>query len=288
VALATIGSGLSPAERTFAAFFAPRGIVALSVAAIAGDELARAVDQRGAAGASIDWLERLAADGSRLEMMMFLSIVATVFLAGAVSPLLAGALGVRAGQAGGVILVGGHALGVAMARALRERGVPVRVVDSNRYRVEAARAAGAEVLEGDATDLRWMDDAVVTPEFGWVIAWTGNDTVDRVVARWGDDRFGAGLAGIWSDGAVKPDMAGFEIGGGRLLGETIDAIESGRLTLAALDDAEPIGTAIGGIAANRFTLNRAPVTLGGEGVVRLGVRPAPSGAGSASPVLVPA
>jgi NhaP-type Na+/H+ or K+/H+ antiporter len=282
VAAATIGSTLSFNEKAFAALFAPRGIVALSVAAIAGDELVRATAERAKAGPVSERIAALAADAPRLELVMFLSIVTTVFLATAVSPLLARALRVRAGQAGGLVLVGGHALSLALARLLREHGGRVRVVDSNHYRAEVARAAGLDVVEGDATDLRWMDDAVVTPELGSVIAWTGNDTVDRVVARWGEERFGAGHAGIWSDGAMKPDMAALEIGGGRLLGETIDAIEGGRLVIAALSDTDPVEAAIGGIAAGQFRLGRSPETVANAATVRIGVRAANGGGAAPS------
>jgi hypothetical protein len=130
-------------------------------------------------------------------------------------------------------------------------------VDTNPIRIAAARAAAGPDIEayvGDATDTRWLDDVVMTPEFGWVIGWTGNDTVDRVVARWGEDRLGRGHAGIWSDGATKADMMENEIGGGRLLSDTVDAVEGGRLVVAPVEPTD--GSTFGSIEGRKFRLTR--------------------------------
>lgn len=282
VFLATFGSKLSHAERAFAALFAPRGIVALSVAAIAAAELREVAGPDGQVDPGApSWLANIAAEGSRLELVMFLTIAVTVFMGTAVSPLIARILGVRAGQASGVVLIGGNPLAISLAKLLKSLCVHVRVVDANPLRVAAAKAVGVEAFQGDATDARWLDDVVNTPEMGWLIAWTGNDTVDRVAARWGEERFGSGSAGIWSAGAVKPDWANMELGGGRLLADAIDGVESGSLEVRAEQGtAAKESTAFACIEDGRFRLLPKGAQRNGEEVKLITLAPVSSTPGA--------
>ncbi|HWB20401.1 MAG TPA: cation:proton antiporter, partial [Phycisphaerales bacterium] len=137
VLLSTWGSRLSRRERLFAATFAPRGIVALSVAAVASAELHETASGEGLDAVALNatsWV----ADIDRLDRIVFIVIVGTVLLASTISPLIAWLFNVHAGRGNAVLLLGAHPLSVAFARALGAVGIDVRLVDSNMIRVAEA------------------------------------------------------------------------------------------------------------------------------------------------------
>lgn len=99
VFISTWRSRMDMRERVFAATFAPRGIVALSVIAVASDELARTL-QEGTTNLDAGILQAAMADIGRLDLLMFVVIAGTVLLASVLSPVFAWVLGVRAGEGG--------------------------------------------------------------------------------------------------------------------------------------------------------------------------------------------
>ncbi len=274
IGLSTIGSKLTLRERVFASFFAPRGIVALSVATVAASKLdgALALSVKGEAPG---WVAAMTGDAARFEIVIFAVIAGTVGAGTLLAPLMAIVLGVRVGRGNAVLLVGGHALSIALAKTLREHGVHARIIDSNAMRVAEASGAGIEAMQGDATDSRWLDDAGAPHDAGWALAWTGNDTVDQVVARWGEERFGPEHAAIWSQTALRPQMQRLEIGGSRLLSDAIDLVERGRAVVSMAPDAECFSSVIGWI--DHGTLSLASTTSrrprAGDGVRFFGLRP---------------
>ncbi|MDX2130591.1 MAG: sodium:proton antiporter [Planctomycetota bacterium] len=210
VFLSTIGSVLTLRERIFAGTFAPRGIVALSVAAVAAAEL------RG--GTPAPEGDAPPSDAERLELIMFTVIAGTVLLASTISPLLVRLLRVQAGEGRALILVGGHSLSIALAKRLAAHDVATRVIDTNDSRVASAALAGVNAIEGDATDARWMDDVGAPPDAGWLLAWTGNPDVDRFAVRWAAERFGPAHAVLWSATPVGGPPSGGDIGWGEPIG----------------------------------------------------------------------
>ena len=226
VLVSTIGSPLEMRERVFAAFLAPRGIVAASVASLAATQL------RGAG-------PELAMGAARFEVLMLLVIVTTVAIAGTFAGPVAALLKVEAGQPGGVLIVGAHGLGVSMGSALREAGVAVLMVDSNETRVAAAEAAGLPAVRGDATDTAWLDEHAIGAGAGWAITWTGNPVVDRVVSRWGQTRFGQGRVATWTVGGLTRSLPEDDKSGLRALLETIDRVQSGRAVVRKWDGEAP-------------------------------------------------
>ncbi|MCI0345398.1 MAG: cation:proton antiporter, partial [Chloroflexi bacterium] len=178
VLASTTSSGLSWNEKVFACFFAPRGIVALSVATVVAADLASTLS---ASPESARYAQAaIAADVARLERVMFVVIAGSVLVATTLSPLLAWLLRVRAGRGNAVVLIGAHALSVEFARALHKRGIHVRLIDTNAARAAEVSRDGHDVVIGDATDTRWLDDAGAPHDAGWVLAWTGNADVDQV------------------------------------------------------------------------------------------------------------
>ncbi|MGD9791270.1 MAG: cation:proton antiporter [Phycisphaerales bacterium] len=196
VFVSTIRSRLSVNERLFAGLFAPRGIVAASMASVAAVRLSLPEEELATASESAIAISRHA---QQIETLVFLVIFVTVAFAGSAGGLVASILRVRAGVRNAVVIVGAHKLGQQLATQLVRRKVPVLLIDTNSDRVNAAARAGIPTVEGDATDPRWMDEAVFRPDQGWLVAWTGNVDVDRVVRRWGIERLGEGHAGAWPE-----------------------------------------------------------------------------------------
>jgi len=230
---ALVGSHLSARERAFACLFAPRGIVALSVAVIAAGDIAAFAAAEGAESISgtMVHLDRLVRDAASFERVMFIVIAGSVCWASLVGPLLARGLGVGGNRPTGVLLVGGHALSIRTGAVLKQLGVEVTIVDSRYDHAMRAEAAGVRSVRGDATDLRWLEEQVGCDDVGLVLSWTGNKDVDFTVARWAGERFGKSEAALWAVGQVPPDANWTELGGGRLLGEVMDEFESGRWRL---------------------------------------------------------
>lgn len=241
VAVGAYGSALSVRERLFAAFLAPRGIVAASLASIVAIEFAslasvfrqtaRELPEVAEAAELVRYADRIQAEGQTIEIMMFMVIVVTVALGGILAGPVASLLGVRAGRPNGLAIIGAHRLGRELAAALAKEKIPVRLVDTNANNIAAAKSMGLSATLGDATDLRWLDEMVGTPETGWVLAATGNADVDTVIWRWGSQRFGAGHAFRW---AQRPGEGSSEeetvpaIGDQRPLPEVLADLEAGR------------------------------------------------------------
>jgi len=232
---AMLGSHMESKERWFIASFAPRGIVALSVAVIAAQDLAEFANAPVPASISNTMIDlgRLVRDSASLERIMFIVIAATVLWASAVGPLLARLLRVGGTRPSGLLLVGGHRVSLETARVLHRLGVDITLLDSHYEHVLRAEAASIPNLRGDATDLRWLEDQECCEDLGMLLAWTGNSDVDFTVARWASERLGQKQAAIWATGQMPTNAAWTELGGGRLLHEILDEVESGAWRVAS-------------------------------------------------------
>lgn len=254
VLLSTWHSKLDLRERLFASTFAPRGIVALSVIAVASDELARALNE-GKSNLGASALQATLADIERLDLIMFVVIAGTVLLASVLSPMLAWLLGVRAGEGGTVMLVGAHPISVSLAKQLSRHGVPVRLVDSSEESIDIAATEGVDCIIGDATDTRWLDDFGSPHDIGWVIAWTGNHDVDQLAARWADNRLGKGHTAVWSAKPARGTLEAADISTGQPLAEAIAKFEREHLTCADAKESASLSRVFGWVIGDKFTLN---------------------------------
>ncbi|MGZ6213427.1 MAG: cation:proton antiporter [Candidatus Limnocylindria bacterium] len=126
VALSTFGSSLSPRERAFIAWMAPRGIVA----AATSSTFALGLSQAGIGGGA-----------DKLIPITFIVIVATALLYGLTGGPVARALGVASTGPGGVLLVGATPVGRAIGRILQDRGMTVVLWTGNDEHA-ASRAGG--------------------------------------------------------------------------------------------------------------------------------------------------
>jgi NhaP-type Na+/H+ or K+/H+ antiporter len=184
-------STLGTRERVYIGLFAPRGIVAASVATLA---VARIVEGLNAVPGGPD--PSLLAQVQQLDLVVYLVIGVSVLMATTTALPLGRMLGVLAGPPRGVMIVGAHRLGRETARALASAGVPVVFVDLNLRNCDLALRDGLTVVRADATDPERMTELARVHETGWVFAWTGNDDVDKVVGRWAQGVIGPGLAGV--------------------------------------------------------------------------------------------
>ncbi|MBX3358807.1 MAG: sodium:proton antiporter [Phycisphaeraceae bacterium] len=249
VAVASLGTQLELRERAFAGLFAPRGIVAASVAALAVVRLSAGLESIGTKESAV-WL----AQAQSLDIVVFAIIIVSVVWATVAAWPLGKALGVLAGPPRGVMIVGAHGLGREAARALVAAKVPVLLIDANARRCEVAKRDGLTVAIADATDGEQLGDMVRMHEIGWVFAWTGNDDVDRVVGRWaaktlGKDRVLVGLPeaprakGENGNGGAQQGVRHFE----RMLHDGIVHVSiaepaAGVVPLLSVDDGAPRST----------------------------------------------
>jgi NhaP-type Na+/H+ or K+/H+ antiporter len=156
VAVGTWGSELGGSERAFIAWLAPRGIVAAATASAFGLQLSQA----GVRGA-----------GDILPIA-FITIFATVILYGLTAAPVARLLGLIGAGGQVVLVVGGHAVARAIAKALEEAGVGTRLWTGRFDEQAAAREAGLQAgqarlgvdLASREEELEEVTDALVVTE----------------------------------------------------------------------------------------------------------------------------
>jgi NhaP-type Na+/H+ or K+/H+ antiporter len=168
----TAGSDLSWRERALVGWLAPRGIVAAAVASVAAVEM----DEAGVAG------------GRDLLSLVFLTIAATVVLAGFTAAPVARWLGQRLPGRDTVAILGAGGLGLLLGRALREGGVPVTFLDSNPNHCRQAEEEGFTVVYGNALQERTLLRARME-NVGVVAGATQNQMLNGVFVSRTRDRF---------------------------------------------------------------------------------------------------
>ncbi len=170
VFVSTIGSDLTFKEKIFLSWMFPRGIVAAAVASVFALELAPS---------ALGPAERAAAD--QLVPMVFLVIVGTVIVYGLTAGPLARRLGLSTPNPQGVLIVGAHRWARRLARALMEAGIAVRMVDTNRHNMAAARMDGLATWYGSALSEHAKEE-IDFSDLGRLFVLTPNDEVNTLTA----------------------------------------------------------------------------------------------------------
>jgi NhaP-type Na+/H+ or K+/H+ antiporter len=254
VAIGTWRSSLSWRERAFAAWMAPRGIVAAATASAFGLSLTQA----GVTGAD------------QILPIAFVVIFATVVLYGLTATAVAKLLGVAGAGTPVVLIVGGQKWARDMALALGSAGVRVRLWTGRRDEQEAAQATGLDAgppplgvdVERLESELEEVSDALVITEsddFNALAAYElrqelGRDRVYRLAARETSAPSPAGAAEgriLFADELDFPTLSGrieagaeiVELPDGRLAGVPDDGrptplfviSAAGRLQVATVD-----------------------------------------------------
>ncbi len=161
---ATIGTGMTFAERLFIGWIAPRGIVAVAVSSL----FAVALRDNGVV------------DAPEMIPTTFAVVVATVFAHGFTLAPCARLLGLTSVEKPGILLIGGSHVSSALATTLKEAAIPVLIADSDWSRIREPRLADIPVYYGEilSEDAHYAFDLKT---FTAVIAATSNDAYNTLV-----------------------------------------------------------------------------------------------------------
>jgi NhaP-type Na+/H+ or K+/H+ antiporter len=160
----TLGSQLTWRERLMCAWIAPRGVVAVAVSGLFATSLA----------------EHGFADADRIVPLAFLVVVATVILHGFSIRPLSLALGLTVKEPPGILIVGASPWASALARKLKDIGMPALIADTNWNRLFEARRDGVPVYYGEILS-EAAEHRLDLSQYGALIAATDNDAYNALV-----------------------------------------------------------------------------------------------------------
>jgi NhaP-type Na+/H+ or K+/H+ antiporter len=173
VALSSIKSDLNWKMRLFVAWMAPRGIVAAAISAVFALRLSEVgVPQT-----------------EYLVPIIFMVIIGTVGVYGSTAPLLARWLKIGETDPQGVTIVGAHSWARDIAKALREEGFKVLLIDSNRHNEYISRMEGLNTYHGSVLS-EYIFDELEFDGIGRLIALTSNDEANSLAALHFSELFG--------------------------------------------------------------------------------------------------
>lgn len=166
VMISTIGCGLPKSERLFLSWLAPRGIVAAAVASVFSAEMP---------------------NGSSFVSAAFVVIVGTVVVYGLTAGWVARKLELSIANPQGVLIASAHAGARAIAKALQNLDIPVRLVDTNRAHIRAAQMEGLPTYFGNV-----LSDHIEELDLGGIgrlFAMTRNSEVNILAIHRGEELF---------------------------------------------------------------------------------------------------
>jgi NhaP-type Na+/H+ or K+/H+ antiporter len=144
VFISTFKTEISFKDRLFLSAMYPRGIVAAAVSSF----FALKLDNAGIAG------------GNELVTLVFLVIVTTVIFYALTGNLFAGILDVKVPEAWRCLIVGINKFTIDYAKLLKDQGLEVTLVDTNKFKVKQAKKSGLKALEANllnAEELEKLD-----------------------------------------------------------------------------------------------------------------------------------
>lgn len=197
--LCGLGSGLTLREKLFLSSFAPRGVVAGSMASLFGVRLT-------ALGNS---------DAVFLESFTFSIIAATIIVQGLSASPLASLLRVKAAEKKGWLIVGAHHFSEVIARYItRKTGGVCLIVDSNAEALNKCRERGFKVIEANALSTEILPP-IYSQSIGNVLALTDNRELNQLICENWSEEIRPGHLNRWSSASEEEERT---IGGkGRAL-----------------------------------------------------------------------
>lgn len=174
VFVATFGSDVKWRERLLIAWIGPRGIVCAAVAAV----FALRLQDAGVAHAEL------------LVPLAFLITIGTVLLQSATAKPLARWLSVREPPPTGFLIVGAGNVARAIAKALQEHGVKVRLTDSAWDNTRLARMEGLDTYYGNPIS-EHADTHLDLVGLGRVLAMSGRSNLDALACLRFKSEFGS-------------------------------------------------------------------------------------------------
>lgn len=157
------GTELNAKERVFLMLMAPRGIVVTALASVFAFRLAEA---------GSPYAERMFAE------ILFV-ILGTVLFYGIGASVYARSVQIGTANPRGLVLVGAHPWARMIGVALKGRGVPVALIDSNAHYVDDAREAGLEAHHGNIHSSEFLED-IDFSEIGRGLALTANAEINAL------------------------------------------------------------------------------------------------------------
>ncbi len=164
--VSSLGSKLPWPERWFLAWMAPRGIVAAAVSSVFALRLAEANQPR----------------AEVLVPITFFAIIGTVAIYGLTSPWAARRLKVADANPQGILFAGAPAWARALAKMLLDKGYRVRMVDSNRLNIRAARMEGIPAIVDNILS-EHIGSGLELGGIGRLFAVTPNDYVNTLAVQ---------------------------------------------------------------------------------------------------------
>ncbi len=165
VFLSTMGTRLSSKDKIFISWMAPRGIVAAAVASI----FALRLEEVGLPGADV------------LVSTTFFVVIGTVAIYGLTAETVAKRLGLAQANPEGVILLGARFWARRIAKALKDEGFSVMLVDNDLRNVFAARMEGLPVFYASIFAENVLDQVEIGG-IGKLLALTSNDDANSLAA----------------------------------------------------------------------------------------------------------
>jgi NhaP-type Na+/H+ or K+/H+ antiporter len=169
---ATIGTATTYRERLFLGFLAPRGIVAAAVASVFALKVATIASEE----------RRLAQQAEQLVPITFLVIVGTVAVYGLFAAPLARRLGLADPHPQGLLSAGASRWIRDVAKALKDEGFAVLLLDTNDFHVREARISG---LQAECMNVlsEAAQNELDLSGIGRLLAMTPNEEVNALAAR---------------------------------------------------------------------------------------------------------
>lgn len=164
VFLSTIGAGMDIKDRWLVAWIAPRGIVA---AAVAG-------------AFSVQMIEAGFSDAVKLLPLIFALILLTVTLHGFSIGYISRRLGIASSKQNGLVIIGASPWSIDLANTLKDKDIPVLLVDSSWHRLRPARLAGLPIYFGQLVS-ESADETFDVSSMGYLFAATDNDAYNALV-----------------------------------------------------------------------------------------------------------
>ncbi|APZ47023.1 cell shape-determining protein [Polaribacter reichenbachii] len=158
----TYKSKLKLNEKLFISWVGPRGIVAAGIASLFGSKLLK----QGVEGAEY------------ITPLVFMIVLGTVLLNATTARLFAKMVGVFLKRSNGILIVGASKPARLIAAFLTKKGKRVVLIDSNKNFIEKATENDLEAFNVNIYDDE-LTDNIELNDVGYLIALTGNDSVNR-------------------------------------------------------------------------------------------------------------